>query len=69
MTKKTITVNGESTEWWQGMTIKDILVLKNYTFKLLVTNVNGELVKRKDYDSFTVPENADVKIIHLISGG
>ena len=69
MTKKTITVNGETTEWWYGMTIKDILVLKNYTFKMLVTNVNGELVKRKDYDRFTVPENADVKIIHLISGG
>jgi len=64
-----ITVNGDKLDWHQGMTIRDILNAKNYKFKMLVTKVNGTLVKRTDYDTTTVPDQADVKVIHLISGG
>jgi thiamine biosynthesis protein ThiS len=64
-----ITVNGNTIEWYKGMTILDILKIMNYTFKLLVVKVNGELIRKTDYDSFSVPDQAEVKIIHLISGG
>lgn len=64
-----ITVNGDKLDWHHGMTIRDILNAKNYIFKMLVTKVNGTLVKRIDYDTTTVPDQADVKVIHLISGG
>ncbi len=64
-----ITVNGNLLEWHEGMTVRDILTAKNYTFRMLVTKINGELVKRSDYDTATVPDGADVKVIHLISGG
>jgi sulfur carrier protein len=64
-----ITVNDSELEWYQGMTIRDILEAKNFTFKMLVTKINGTLVRRSDYDTATVPDNAEVKIIHLISGG
>ena len=64
-----ITVNGDKLDWHDGMTIRDILNAKNYIFKMLVTKVNGTLVKRIDYDTTTVPDQADVKVIHLISGG
>ncbi len=64
-----ICVNGEKIEWHEGMTIRDILNAKNYTFRMLVTKVDGVLVKRADYDTSTVPDHADVKVIHLISGG
>ena len=64
-----ITVNGEKIDWHEGMTIRDILIAKNYTFRMLVTKVDGVLVKRADYDTSTVPDHADVKVIHLISGG
>jgi thiamine biosynthesis protein ThiS len=64
-----ITVNGHRLEWHEGMTVRDILTAKNYTFRMLVTKINGELVKRSDYDTATVPDGADVKVIHLISGG
>lgn len=55
--------------WQEGMTVRDILVARNYTFRMLVTKINGTLVKRADYDTTTVPDGADVKVIHLISGG
>ncbi len=64
-----ITVNGNKLEWHEGMTIRDILIAKNYTFRMLVTKVDGVLVKRTDYDTTTVPDHVDVKVIHLISGG
>jgi sulfur carrier protein len=64
-----ITVNGEKLDWQPGMTVRDILEAKNYRFRMLVTKIDGTLVKRSDYDTTLVPEGADVKVIHLISGG
>jgi thiamine biosynthesis protein ThiS len=64
-----IKVNGDKLDWNDSMTVDDILRLKNYKFKMLVTKINGTLVKRADYATTTVPDEADVKVIHLISGG
>jgi sulfur carrier protein len=51
------------------MTVQDALNLMNYTFRMLVVKINGELVPRKDYAVTTIPAGADVMVIHLISGG
>lgn len=51
------------------MTIERILEVMNYTFRMLVVKVNDDLVKKKDYGSFVVPDNADVKVIHMVAGG
>ncbi len=66
---KVITVNGNSLNWEENMTINRILKLMNYTFRMLVVKVNGKLVRKENYDKFIVPKSADVKVIHLISGG
>ena len=64
-----ITVNGESLEHRDGMTVADILRIKNFIFRMLVVHVNGQIVKRADYATAVVPDDADVQVIHLISGG
>ncbi|MCL4810201.1 MAG: sulfur carrier protein ThiS [Thermoanaerobaculia bacterium] len=51
------------------MTVRDVLKAKNYIFKLLIITVNGTLVPRGSYDEAPVPAGADVKVVHLISGG
>ncbi|MBT3168941.1 MAG: sulfur carrier protein ThiS [Candidatus Cloacimonetes bacterium] len=66
---KKIRVNDNEINWEKNMTINRILEVMNYTFRMLVVKVNDELVKKENYDKFIVPKNADVKIIHLISGG
>jgi sulfur carrier protein len=66
---KQITINGNKQEWWEGMTVRDALKLMNYTFPMLVTKIDGKLIPRNKYDETTIPEGADVMIIHLISGG
>lgn len=64
-----ITVNGAKLDWHRGMTVRDVLEAKNYKFRMLITKINGNLVKRTDYDTTVIPDEADVQVIHLISGG
>jgi sulfur carrier protein len=64
-----LVVNGDPLDWHEGMTVRDVLKAKNYIFKLLIITVNGTLIPRGSYDEATVPAGADVKVVHLISGG
>ncbi len=57
------TIEGEQ------MSISELIKYKNFTFKLLVTKVNGNLVKTAERDQALVHEGDNVQIIHLISGG
>lgn len=56
-------------DWRPGMTVRDLLQACNYTFPLINVTVNGMLVKKELYDSFEIEDGADVKVIHLITGG
>ena len=62
-------VNDEPLDWHEGMTVRDILRARNYRFPMLVIRVNEELIPRQDYATALVPDGAEVKVIHLISGG
>jgi sulfur carrier protein len=64
-----ITVNGTPIEWHEGMTVADILKARNYIFRMIAVQVNDQLIKRGTYDKATVPDGADVQVIHMISGG
>lgn len=52
-----------------SLTIRDILLIKKFTFPHLVVKINGQLVRKPQYDSAEVHEGDIVEIIHLISGG
>lgn len=69
MNESTFLVNEHKLPWKDGLTIRDALLMMNYTFPMLVIKLNGNLVKKVDYDTTAIPENADLKVIHLISGG
>jgi thiamine biosynthesis protein ThiS len=65
-----ITLNNTS-EHIEGdqMTVNELISHKNFTFKLLVTKVNGQLVKTNERDEVLVRDGDQVQILHLISGG
>ena len=67
--ERMITVNGNVIEWFEGMTVTDVLSVMKYTFKLLVIHVNDEIIKRDEWPSTLIPQGAEVKVIHLMSGG
>jgi thiamine biosynthesis protein ThiS len=51
------------------MTINQLLEVKNYTFKLLVTKINGKLIRKDERDNAVVRDGDDVTVLHMISGG
>ncbi|HPW56997.1 MAG TPA: sulfur carrier protein ThiS [Thermoanaerobaculaceae bacterium] len=64
-----IRVNDDPLEWHEGMTVRDVIVARNFKFPLLIVTVNGHLVPRPAYDATTVPDDATVRVLHLMSGG
>ncbi len=62
-------LNNRLEDWQPGMTIRDLLEKKIFTFPMLVVKINGTLIKKSEYAVAKIPENADVQIIHLMSGG
>ncbi len=66
----TIVVNGtRELPWTQGMTVRDVLRLCNFTYSLIIVTVNGRIVPKEEFDTFPVPPEAEVRVIHLIAGG
>ena len=65
----TILVNGDPLAWKDGMTVRDVLTLKRFTFPMLVITVNDNIIDRKSYDTAFIPNDASVKVVHLMSGG
>ncbi|GAP45026.1 thiamine biosynthesis protein ThiS [Lentimicrobium saccharophilum] len=53
----------------EQLTISELLAVKNFTFKMLVVKINGELVRRHEFDKSTVRDGDDVMVLHLVSGG
>lgn len=64
-----ITVNGKTLEYIDQETVSDLLKRMKYTFPLIIVKINGKLIKKEDYKNTLIPNNSEVKVIHLISGG
>jgi len=62
-------VNGEPLKYAAGMTVSDVIQAKKFTFPLLIVKVDGVYVPRESYSTTAVPDNSDVQVIHLVSGG
>jgi sulfur carrier protein len=64
-----IAVNGEPLEHDPGMTVADVLRRRKFIFRMLAVWVDGVFVPRSAYAATPVPDEADVQVIHMISGG
>lgn len=62
-------MNGKEVDWVENETVKQLLKRMKYTFPLVVVKVNDEVVPRNLFDQVTIPDNAKVDVIHMISGG
>ena len=66
-----ITLNNKNEEipGKDQLTVQELIEYKNFTFKLLVTKVNGALVKKDKRDTAIIRDGDDVMVLHLVSGG
>jgi len=61
--------NRDEIEWEEGLTVSDLLDRLDYTFPRLIVKINGEVIPKEEFASRTVPDQADVQVIHLLAGG
>jgi sulfur carrier protein len=65
-----IILNNRETELpAEQITVQGLLRAMNFTFPLIVIRVNGELVKKENYDRVQIHKGDKIDAIHLISGG
>jgi len=64
-----ITVNKREVAWVQNETVQDLLKRMKYTFPLVIVKINNQLIPRNRYQETLVPDEANVDVIHMISGG
>ncbi|NCA84555.1 MAG: sulfur carrier protein ThiS [Clostridia bacterium] len=53
----------------EALTFDELIKQKNFTFKLLVTKLNGELVRKEHRNTTEIRDGDNVTVLHLISGG
>ncbi len=65
-----IILNNTETELnYSQITVKELLVIKKFTFKMLVIKINDKLIKNEEYENALIHNGDKVDVIHLISGG
>lgn len=52
-----------------SLTLEELIQYKNFTFKLLVTKINDQLVKKDDRKTTHIKDGDKVVVLHMISGG
>ncbi len=52
-----------------SMTVSELLVHKNYTYKMLVVKINQHVIKKSSFSNTIIKDGDDVIILHLIAGG
>ncbi|MFC1746216.1 sulfur carrier protein ThiS [Candidatus Riflebacteria bacterium] len=64
-----IYVNETSIQWREKMTVSDALAAMQYDYTLITVTVNGQYVPNKEFEYFHIPDEAEVKAIHICHGG
>ncbi|MBU1013119.1 MAG: sulfur carrier protein ThiS [Bacteroidetes bacterium] len=66
---KIILNNREEVIERENLTVEELIQYKNYTFKLLVTKINEQLVKKDERKTTFIKNGDKVVVLHMISGG
>ena len=61
--------NRDEIVWEEGLAVSGLLERFRYTFPHIIVKIDGEVVPREEYPTRTIPDGADVRVIHLIAGG
>ncbi|HAN77359.1 MAG TPA: thiamine biosynthesis protein ThiS [Bacteroidales bacterium] len=66
---KIVLNNREETIEGETISFEELMRYKNFTFKLLVTKLNGKTIPKQERETTYISNNDEVLIIHMISGG
>ena len=64
-----ITVNKNEIDFVEGENVASLLARMNYVFKQIVVKIDGQVIKKTDYETTIISDGAVIEAIHLIRGG
>jgi sulfur carrier protein len=64
-----IEVNGKPVKWVENETVTMLLKRIKHSFPLVVVKINGNILSKEDFNTTYIPDQAQVTIIEIVSGG
>ena len=64
-----ISINGEEEDLNNGMSIGALLVEREIRREVVVVELNGNILKREDYDSVLLKDGDSVELVYYMGGG
>jgi len=64
-----INVNGEKHSWHEGMTVADLILSLSNSYNYPVIRINDQYVSKPNFETTMLPDNSDVFLLPMISGG
>jgi sulfur carrier protein len=61
--------NRDEIAWEEGLTVSSLLERFRYTFPHIIVKIDGKVISPVEYQARTIPDGADVQVIHLMAGG
>ncbi len=53
----------------ETLSVSELITLKNLSFRMKIVKINGQLVKRSEYESAKIHDGDNVQVLYLMSGG
>ena len=64
-----IRVNGEFINGYEGKTLSEFLSNEGYEITRIAVELNGEIARKKDYQSIILKENDTLEVVTFVGGG
>ncbi|TDF94190.1 sulfur carrier protein ThiS [Paenibacillus piri] len=64
-----LVINGEAREVAEVSTVADLLVQFKLESKILVVELNREIIERTNYDGTPLQDGDRLEIVHFVGGG
>lgn len=64
-----IKVKGKDVPWRKGMSVADLLKELNDAYPYTVVRINNKQVTRPDFEETLIPDNSEIFLVPMISGG
>ncbi len=64
-----ITLDGEQRPWHSGMTVSQLLQEIADSHQYAVIRVNDRYVSRPSFNTYVIPDQAEILLIPMIAGG
>jgi len=64
-----IMVNGREFHYEEGLTVANLLQKKGYTFRMITVKINGNVIKKDEYETTLINDGDNVQVLHHVAGG